>query len=195
MGALNAAAHSHSGDNGMDMSMDVPIQLTSGTMVPYLHFNISWGDILWFYGWVPKHAAYMFAACLGLFLLGILERWLAMLRVLCEFGWRYDISLIVNYSAPLTTRSLPMPSLDTAGGKLPTETPRSTMARSRFVPSIDIPRGLLQVMQSVLGFAFMLAVMTWQVGFILSICLGLGTGEMLFGRIIHAVGRMKVRAC
>ncbi|KAL1759330.1 hypothetical protein FB107DRAFT_205183 [Schizophyllum commune] len=176
--AMSVAAHSHGGGNGMDMSMDVPIELTSGTMVPYLHFNISWGDILWFYGWVPKHAGPMFAACLGLFLLGILERWLAMLRVLCEFGW-----------------SLPMPAAEPPKGQLPSQSAPPTRPRSRFIPSIDLPRGLLQVFQSAIGFAFMLAVMTWQVGFILSICIGLGVGEMLFGRIISAVGRAKIASC
>ncbi|TRM64699.1 Ctr copper transporter family-domain-containing protein [Schizophyllum amplum] len=172
MGAIAVVAHSHGGD----MEMDLPIELASGTMTPYLHFTTSLGDILWFYGWVPRNGAgIMSAACLGLFLLGILERWLAMLRVLCEFGW-----------------SLPLPSKDVAKGQMPTTTARPTMPRSRFIPFIDLPRGLLQVMQSALTFALMLAVMTFQLGFIVSICLGLGAGEMLFGRIISGIGRSKV---
>ena len=51
-----------------------------------------------------------------------------------------------------------------------------------FIASHDIPRGIIHFVQAVLGYAFMLAVMTFQLGFILSICVGFGVGEILFGR-------------
>lgn len=72
-----------------------------------------------------------------------------------------------------------------------------------FVPVYDIPRGLVHATQSALEFAFMLVVMyvllvrnsrgrnkrtnrtysrTYQAAFILSIVVGLGIGETLFGR-------------
>ena len=51
-----------------------------------------------------------------------------------------------------------------------------------FISSHDIPRGVIHALQAALSFTFMLAVMTFQVGFILSICVGLGVGEIMFGR-------------
>ncbi|KAH9943637.1 hypothetical protein B0H21DRAFT_709889 [Amylocystis lapponica] len=46
----------------------------------------------------------------------------------------------------------------------------------------DVVRAVLFVVQSALHFTFMLAIMTCQLGFIFSIIIGFGTGEMLFGR-------------
>ena len=71
-----------------------------------------------------------------------------------------------------------------------------------FIPAHDIVRGILHAGQAALGFAFMLVVMyisfpcstivtiadqdnrTFQVSFIIAIVVGLGVGEMLFGRYI-----------
>ena len=83
-GVLSVAAHSST--DGMDMSMDGSMSLASGNMVPYLHFTS--GDVLWFQGWVPKSPGAMFGACLGLFLLAIVERWIAAMRSLAEAYWR-----------------------------------------------------------------------------------------------------------
>lgn len=55
-------------------------------MLPYLHFST--GDMLWFLGWVPVTAASMIGACIGLFLLAIVERWIAACRSLMEAHWR-----------------------------------------------------------------------------------------------------------
>ena len=78
-----------------------------------------------------------------------------------------------------------------------------------FIPAHDISRGIVHVTQTLLSFLFMLAVRyvlqfprfaarrpgipqtltarirTFQVGFILSIVVGLGVGETLFGRYSH----------
>ncbi|TCD63913.1 hypothetical protein EIP91_004760 [Steccherinum ochraceum] len=46
----------------------------------------------------------------------------------------------------------------------------------------DLTRGIMYLGHSALQFAFMLAIMTFQLGFIFALVVGLGVGEMLFGR-------------
>jgi solute carrier family 31 (copper transporter), member 1 len=71
--------------NGMDMSMDGAMSLASGSMIPYLHFTP--GDTLWFLGWVPQSAGAMVGACIGLFILALVERWVAACRAVMEAHW------------------------------------------------------------------------------------------------------------
>lgn len=71
--------------NGMDMSMDGAMSLASGSMIPYLHFTR--GDTLWFLGWVPQSAGAMVGACIGLFMLALVERWVAACRAVMEAHW------------------------------------------------------------------------------------------------------------
>lgn len=79
--ATLVAAH----DNGMDMSMDGGMDLAAGQMLPYLHFTT--GDMLWFLGWVPQSAGEMAGACIGLFLLGVIERWIAACSAVMQAHW------------------------------------------------------------------------------------------------------------
>ena len=72
-------------DNGMDMSMDGAMSLTMGQMLPYLHFTK--GDMLWFAGWTTDSAGSMVGACIGLFLLAIVERWIAACRTVMAAHW------------------------------------------------------------------------------------------------------------
>jgi copper transporter 1 len=77
------AQHDHDGDvNGLDPTMDMPMSLASGHMLAYLH--VIPGDVLWFQGWVPGKNSTLFGACVGLFVLGLLERWVAALRAALE---------------------------------------------------------------------------------------------------------------
>jgi solute carrier family 31 (copper transporter), member 1 len=64
-------------DGGMVMSM--------GNMLAYLHFTP--GDNLWFLGWAPYGKGAMVGACVGLFLLAIIERWLASMKAVMEMHW------------------------------------------------------------------------------------------------------------
>ncbi|KIJ05158.1 hypothetical protein PAXINDRAFT_164785 [Paxillus involutus ATCC 200175] len=57
-----------------------------------------------------------------------------------------------------------------------------------FIASHDIPRGFIQAIQSTLSYALMLAVMTFNGAYIICIILGLGIGEILFGRIGRVQG-------
>lgn len=79
--ATLVAAH----DNGMDMSMDGSMDLAMGQMLTYLHFTP--GDMLWFLGWVPQSAGAMAGTCIGLFLLGVVERWFAACSAVMQAHW------------------------------------------------------------------------------------------------------------
>ncbi|KIK09641.1 hypothetical protein K443DRAFT_127524 [Laccaria amethystina LaAM-08-1] len=162
-------------EDGMDMSMDGSMSLASGNMIPYLHFTP--GDVLWFQGWVPKSPGAMFGACFGLFLLAIVERWIAAIRSLAEAYWRKRCLATPSEDSEKPVKSS-TPARPSGTGILGSRTALP------FIPAHDISRGLLHMGQTAFGFAFMLAVMTFQVGFIFSIILGLGVGEMLFGRYI-----------
>ncbi|KAI0655805.1 CTR copper uptake transporter [Cubamyces menziesii] len=163
-------------DNGMDMSMDGSMDLAEGQMLPYLHFTR--GDIVLFYGWVPSTKKAMVGACIGMFLLALVERWIAACRGLMEAHWRKRAQIVQADRINLPTTGEKKPSL-TTGGVRAAFTVRNAPP---FVFSHDLARGLLHAVQAALQFAFMLIVMTFQVAFILSIVIGLGVGETLFGR-------------
>ncbi|KAJ3730926.1 CTR copper uptake transporter [Lentinula guzmanii] len=167
--------------DGMIMSMDGSMDLASGNMLTYLHFTVG-GDILWFQGWVPQGPGAMFGACVGLFLLALVDRWIAACRAMMEVHWAkraqiaYANKLNANENAD---KKRAVPSL----------TPGNVFLMRRappFIPAHDIVRGILHAGQAALTFAFMLVVMTFQLGFIIAIVVGLGVGETLFGRYAHA---------
>ncbi|KAF7303936.1 CTR copper uptake transporter [Mycena indigotica] len=155
--------------NGMDMSMDDGMAMANGTMMPMLHFSL--GDTLYFEGWVPQTRAALFGACVGLFLLAIVDRWLAAVRSLAEAGWRREV-----------TKRLGADCDDDKNKKAQGLIRRIRLQAPPFVLAHDLTRGLLHALQAALGFAFMLAVMTFQAAYIITILGGLGVGEMLFGR-------------
>ncbi|KDQ49467.1 hypothetical protein JAAARDRAFT_42889 [Jaapia argillacea MUCL 33604] len=194
----SSLAHS---SNGMDSSMDGPMSLAQGNMLPYLHFTP--GDTLWFQGWVPASGGAMFGTCIALVFLAVVERWLAGVRRCVEVGWRLRAKRALEAKVGLPTKSgsrspssvdeKAVDEQDSSTSPSPSS-PSLPSLRNRyrvsfsprtippFIPSVDISRGVLQAVQSVFGYLFMLAVMTFQVGFILSIVVGLGIGECLFGR-------------
>ncbi|KAH7911480.1 CTR copper uptake transporter [Hygrophoropsis aurantiaca] len=154
-------------DNGMDMSMDGPMNLAMGNMLNYLHFTP--GDNLWFLGWVPKSAGSMVGACIGIFLLALVERWIAACRAMMELHWSREASAVA--SAKLTgTPNLPIPASI------------SKRMTPPFIPAYDVARGIMFAAQALLGYLFMLTAMTFSLGFISALVVGLGVGEMLFGR-------------
>jgi hypothetical protein len=63
-------------------------------MTPFLHFTP--GDVLWFPGWQPLTARAMLGTCIGLFLFGLVERWIATSRAIIELHWdkRYSFYLL-----------------------------------------------------------------------------------------------------
>ncbi|KDR79547.1 hypothetical protein GALMADRAFT_63506 [Galerina marginata CBS 339.88] len=172
-------AHGGGASNGMDMSMDGAMSLTGANMVPYLHFAP--GDTLWFLGWAPLTKGAMAGTCIGLFLLALVDRWLAAIRATAENHWRARAQIVYtnkrNSTASSSSKGSGVASKAAFLRRLPP-----------FIPAQDISRGILHAGQVALGFAFMLVIMTFQGAFIISIVLGLGIGEMMFGRFSGASG-------
>ncbi|KAF4590527.1 Copper transport protein [Pleurotus pulmonarius] len=186
--------------NGMDMSMDGPMDLASGSMIPYIHFTP--GDVLLFLGWVPKSNGAMVGTCIGLFLLGILTRWFAAIRVGGERIWREeDATRLLDHKRDDDLARVPS-AVSVGASEAVSEVSKrrsalkqmqhpltavlsstvAAMKNVKIVPQHAYARGIMQVVQSALDFALMLIVMTYQASFIISIVLGLGVGETLFGR-------------
>jgi solute carrier family 31 (copper transporter), member 1 len=83
-------------ENGMVMSMDQGMVMDMGNMIAYLHFTI--GDNLWYLGWAPRSTGAMVGTCIGLFILAIAERWLAMMRGVMEAHWNTRLDLRICLS-------------------------------------------------------------------------------------------------
>ncbi|KAK0209322.1 CTR copper uptake transporter [Desarmillaria ectypa] len=180
-------AHSSSGMDSMTgMDSQGSTTLMSGMMVPYLHFTT--GDILLFQGWVPKSVGAMIGACIGLFMLSLIDRWLAAMRRVMEGHWAKRAQIL--HAKKNRDSSSEIETLKSESSAL-----KSVVLRSA-PPSVlrnDLARGAMHTLQSALSFTFMLAAMTFQVGFILAIIIGMGVGEILFGRFgTHGLGSAHV---
>ncbi|RDX43368.1 CTR copper uptake transporter [Lentinus brumalis] len=176
---LSITARAHS--NGMDMSMDGSMDLSEGQMLPWLHFTP--GDILWFYGWVPSSTGAMVGTCIGLFLLALVDRWIAACRAVMEAHWSKRAQIA-------QADRLNLPSSKKSSAAFPGRVRDAVTMRSGppFILSHDVTRGIIHAVQSALHFAIMLVVMTFQASFIISIVVGLGVGETLFGRFASHAG-------
>ena len=83
------ASAQHEGHDGWEEETTSPAPMPASShssMKPFMHFTM--GDHIWFEDWIPKTTGAMAGACIGLFLLGILERWLAAVRAVANIWWR-----------------------------------------------------------------------------------------------------------
>ncbi|KAF8587336.1 hypothetical protein K439DRAFT_1338410 [Ramaria rubella] len=172
-------------------------------MKPWLHFTL--GDNLFFMAWVPLSAGTVIGACIGLFLLAIVERWVSSMRAVMQVYWSRKTEEILatrftkfpNDSSTSDKKRLSENSDDTEIESLSEQRPDgrsftriSHLRRATpFIPAHDFTRGAIHACQAALNYTLMLAVMTFHAGYIIAIILGLGVGEVLFGRfgkgIVH----------
>ncbi|GAA5959829.1 hypothetical protein JCM3765_000116, partial [Sporobolomyces pararoseus] len=159
---------------------------------------------LWFNSWTPTTAGSTFGACLGLFFLAILSRFLSAVKTCAEIAWAQSLrsdhrTLSSTPPTPPSddTKAAPSdsPQLSSILPALPSASaPPSASSRSPlpFTPpfylSIDLPRSILFGLQSFVAYLLMLAIMSYSVWFFVSILLGLMVGEMAFGRFIVLLG-------
>ncbi len=146
-------------------------------MIPYFHFTP--GDVLLFLGWVPKSNGAMLGTCIGLFLLGILTRWFAAIRIGGERIWKgEDDAKLVDYKrdddlarVPSAESAEVSEAVSEVSKRRPTSKQMqhpltavlsSTIAalrNAKIVPQHAYARGIMQIVQSALDFSLMLIVM------------------------------------
>jgi len=126
-------------------------------MKMYLHFTP--GDGVLFGSWIANTSRAVFGTCVGLFLLAMVDRWFFAMAAVMNSYWNKRVARAPPSELKAILSSLPP-----------------------FVPKYDIPRGIATLGTNSVRYALMLIVMTQNVSFIISIVLGLGFGEMLFGR-------------
>ncbi|KAH9890910.1 Ctr copper transporter [Cubamyces lactineus] len=185
----------------MDMSSSSnSSSMIMAMMIPWLHFTS--GDNLLFQTWHPSSHGAIAGACLGLVVLAVFERWVDAMRGVAEDHWRCSARASMMHDKPNETchsQDLPViqdktVSVEEMNVRAPVaDKPRQARGPRTippFIASHDIPRGALYAFQALLMYALMLAVMTFQAAYIISIVVGLGIGEVLFGRVGGAKNHM-----
>ncbi|TCD70041.1 hypothetical protein EIP91_005022 [Steccherinum ochraceum] len=166
-------------------------------MVPWLHF--AGGDNLFFKSWQPSSGGAIAGASIALVFLAILERWVAGMLGNLNGYWRHkSLAIIANrLNEPTVSEARSLTKNDKEGDDIVEVDTNSLSSkpvtqdfiarRPRVIPpfilSHDVPRGMVFALQALLAYVLMLAVMTFQAAYIISIVVGLGIGEMLFGRM------------
>ncbi|RPD81786.1 hypothetical protein L226DRAFT_541428 [Lentinus tigrinus ALCF2SS1-7] len=163
------------------MDMSTSNSSTMVMMVPWLHFT--GGDSLIFKSWHPSSHGAIAGACIGLVIFAIFERWVNAMRGVLSVYWRTSSSI----SKPLKVSAVSDGVEEVNISPVPSQRPALRVRRvprtiPPFLPSHDIPRGALFAFQALLYYVLMLAVMTFQAAYIISIIVGLMIGEVLFGR-------------
>lgn len=173
------------------------------SMVPFFHW--AGGDYLLFQAWSPTSPGAIAGASFGLVCLALFDRWLAATRGALDNHWRHKGLAMASRPLNYSGKSLPSPtnetsdksslnadSADDSNPLAPLTNRRGTVTLTRTVPPFiwahDLPRGLLHAGQSLLSYALMLAVMTFNAAYVISIVVGLGMGEAIFGRMGNGRG-------
>ncbi|KAE9410822.1 Ctr copper transporter [Gymnopus androsaceus JB14] len=152
-------------------------------MKNYLHFT--GGDSLLFETWHPSSSGAIAGACIGLVLVALFERWLFSIRAGLESYWRQRTLAMYNELDSKVNKhdNDETSSTNSVENKSCSQGDRKTRTVPPFIAAHDVSRGAIHALQALLGYILMLAAMTFQAAYIISIILGLGIGEILFGRL------------
>ncbi|GJE85939.1 copper transporter family protein [Phanerochaete sordida] len=183
------------GSTGSNMTMD-------DMMIPYLHFT--GGDNLYFKSLRPTSHGAIAGACIVLALLAIFDRWVAAMRGVAQVRWAQRVRAMTSRTPMSSQTNIGRDWVPTKEGEeqvigiIPASTEQTSLVNGArvsrssppFIASHDIPRGIAFACQALLGYTLMLAVMTFQAAYIISILAGLGIGEVAFGRMGSAPGHV-----
>ncbi|KAI0690691.1 Ctr copper transporter [Cytidiella melzeri] len=157
-------------------------------MTPWLHFT--GGDPFYFKSLTPSSHGAIAAACIVLVVISIFDRWLFAMKNVLDVHWARS-AIALRSSAKAEPAPNP-PATPEKEAEATTTQSRHLLRKGRasaslpFVASHDLPRGAIFAFQALLTYVLMLAVMTFQAAYIISIVVGLGIGEVLFGRMATA---------
>nr|AFU72290.1 copper transport protein CTR2 [Amanita strobiliformis] len=143
-------------------------------MIPYLHFT--GGDYLVFKALQPDSAGTLTAASIVLICLALVERLLMAARCSLEARWskRLSNSEVASNSHQPSLLKVQEYSEVSETASLHTVPP--------FTPTHEILRGFIYALRILILYVLMMAVMTFQAAYLISIVIGSGLGEMIFGR-------------
>ncbi|KAG8907767.1 hypothetical protein FRB99_002266 [Tulasnella sp. 403] len=132
-------------------------------MMPYFHFRPS--DALWFKAWQPTSNGAIVGACIGLFLLAVVERMVSGMQGVMELWWRRKTEAILvrrlqRQPSPRMSSSLEKTGITGADDEQ-NAPPPVTIRRvlPPFILSHDLTRAAVRVFHAAIGYALMLAVM------------------------------------
>ncbi|TKX21400.1 Ctr copper transporter-like protein 2 [Elsinoe australis] len=168
---------------------------SSDSMSMAMYFTTAQDTPLWSQTWTPSSTGAYAGTCIFLIVLAIVSRGLGAFRTRLERKW-YDAAINRRYivvaggsNEGQLSRQLKEEGeggVLTARGVDESVQIIKTKAKSRegtpFRLSTDLPRGAIYTVQAGVGYLLMLAVMTFNVGYFLSVLAGLFIGEVALGR-------------
>ncbi|KAK9385518.1 Ctr copper transporter family-domain-containing protein [Lipomyces mesembrius] len=161
---------------------------TDGSMsMSSMSFHTSIFDFLFSRRWTPSSRGQYAGTCIFLIVLAVIYRLTHILKHRTE---RYVNARARQFARNIATAQLQMDenagSFEKSAGEVTIAPERPLQFRNvrPWRVSMDIPLSLIQLVLSGVAYLLMLAVMTFNVGYFLSVLGGIFLGELLFGRFI-----------
>ncbi|KAK9312684.1 Ctr copper transporter family-domain-containing protein [Lipomyces starkeyi] len=164
---------------GMDVSSSMSMSSMS--------FHTSTSDFLFATAWTPSSTGQYAGICIFLIVLAVIYRFIHVLKHRTE---RY-LSARTRVNMGTIASTTHQPQTDTDAGSLEKSAAEATILADRpfqfrnvrpWRVSVDVPLSLIQLVLSTVSYLLMLAVMTFNVGYFLSVLGGIFLGELLLGR-------------
>jgi len=155
-------------------------EYSSPVMKMYFHFNFN--DYVLFKEWIPKTTMQYTGTWLAVFIFTALFDGFRFLRHLLEKKWAKD-------NEEKLSKSLNNPSCHEELEPLTQNSVNKSPPTPPFRWDIDIPRSLLQFVETGWSFLIMLIAMTFNFGLFIAICSGAAFGCLLFGRYLLSTGK------
>jgi len=156
-----------------------PICSESGNNVPpemRMYFHTSLEDYVLLESWVPRTVLQYVLAWFAVFFFAFFIDAFRLARLRLENAWKRSISIPnLNTDEHLHHEEVPL-----LGNELRVMEPKNPPFRI----GVDIPRALLQFVETAWALLIMLVAMTFNVGLFLAICAGAAFGSLIFGRYL-----------
>ncbi|KAF8431397.1 putative Ctr copper transporter [Terfezia claveryi] len=173
--------------------MDHSPTQTSGKSMMKMAFHTSTTDNLFSEAWTPKTTGQYAGACIFLIVLAIIYCALAAFKSIQDAKWHKvekARGVVVAGMGRIGLRSIAVDEAKPAGAVANLETEgngnsgkETEGGNTPWRLSIELPRAATSTVVSGVGYLLMLAVMTFNVGYFLSVLAGIFVGELAFGRL------------